>query len=264
MEERHPPSDTNAEAPIRPPPLPLPPGHETYVVQFPLDNVCRVPPADHARIVEEHTRKTALKLSQPRRRRFRCSLALPLFLIVSVLTLAAFTARSTLYRPLTPSFYVTYIRAYNLTNNLIFNSNSDSGSNSTRPPPEFRVGIRAGNRNPWLTMHYIGGGAASLEFKEKWIARGRAPATINENDEGNANFTVCLAGNGTAALPNAVKERLGSESEKYMELAMDLTVEMRSLLRNEELILQIFCDFKVRHSLAKNAKISWQSCVIGL
>ncbi|XP_042019012.1 NDR1/HIN1-like protein 13 [Salvia splendens] len=264
MEERPPPSDTDADAPIRP--LPLPPGHEAYVVQFPLDSVCRVPPPDHARIVEEHTRKTALKLSQPRRRRFHCSLALPIFLIVSVLSLAVLTARSTLYRPLTPSFHVTYIRAYNLTNNLISNSNSSScsSSNSTRRPPEFRVGIRAGNRNPWLTMNYCGGGAASLEFKDRRIARGRAPATINGNDEGNANFTVCLAGNGTAALPKAVKERLGSESEKYMELAMDLTVEMRSLLRNEELKLQIFCDFKVRNSLAKNAKISWQSCVIGL
>ncbi|KAL1569625.1 NDR1/HIN1-like protein 13 [Salvia divinorum] len=253
MEERLPPSD----APILPLPLPLPPGHQTYVVQFPQDSVCRVPPPDHARIVEEHTRKTALKLSQPRRRRFRCSLALPIFLIVFVVTIAILTARSTLYRPINPAFNVTYIRVYNMTA-------PPKNSNSTGRWPEFRIGIRAGNRNPWLTMNYCGGGAASLEFKDRRIALGKAPATINENNDGNANFTVCLTGNGTAALPKVLKEKLSSEGEKYMELAMDLTVEMRSLLRNEELNLQILCDFKVQNSLAKNAKISWQSCVIGL
>ncbi|XP_057783779.1 NDR1/HIN1-like protein 13 [Salvia miltiorrhiza] len=271
MEERLPPSNdanTNADTDANintdaPPklPLPLPPGraaHETYVVQIPRDNVCRVPPPDHARIVEEHTRKAAVKMSQPRRRRFRCSLALPIFLIVIVATIAILTARATIFRPIKPAFAVTRIRGDNLV------APPSQKSNSTRRGPEFRVGIRADNRNPWMSVNYCGGGAATLDFKDKRIGQGKVPATISENEEGNANFAVVLAGKGVAALPKDVKEKLTGEEVKLMELSMDLTVEMRSYLRNEQLKLQIFCDFKVRNSLAKNAKIILQNCATPL
>lgn len=254
MEERLPSAtDANADAP--PKPLPLPPGRaglETYVVQIPRDNVCRVPPPEHARIVEEHVRKAAVKMSPPRRRRFRCSLALPIFLVVVMATIAILTARSTLFRPIRPDFAVTRIRADTLS--------PPPPSNSTRRAPEFRVSVRAENRNPWMALNYIGGGAAGLIFRERTIAAGKVPATIAENDDGNANFAVVLAGKGVAALPKDVKAKLSGEADKYMELSMDLTVEMRSYLRNERLKLQIYCDFRVRNSLTKNAKITLQTC----
>lgn len=275
MEERLPPSDAKdaaasptAPAPdaaaddtkLPPPPLPLPPGYETYVVQIPRDNVCRIPPPEHARIVEEHLRKVAATKPQTkrRRRRFRCSIALPIFLIIAVAAIAYLTARNTLFRPIAPAFTVARIRSDNLTAPA-----KASNSTARRPPPEFRVSIHAENRNPWMFVSYVGRGPATLAFKDKLIAQGKIPAFINADDDGASNFTVSLAGKGAAAQPKAMKDKLNGDQEKFMELTLDLEVEMTSYLRNERMKLQIYCDFRVRNSLTKNAKITSQVCGTG-
>lgn len=242
MEERLPPSDDTAAAPKLP--LPLPPGraHETYVVQIPRENICRVPPSHHASIVAEHTRLAAIK-KELRRKRLHVPYALPIFMVAVVSCMTILTVRATVYRPTPPSFSVTRVQY----------------SNATRITPEMKIAVHAKNQNPRMTVSYHGGGTATLVFKEKRIGQGKIPATINNRANGGADFTVSLAGRG-AALPKEMKNKLSSEKEKMIELALVLPVEMKSWLRNEKMNVKIYCDIWVRNSLMKKPKISLQDC----
>lgn len=276
MEERLPPSDAHDTAVAPAPdaaaeeakliaPLPLPPGYDTYVVQIPRDNVCRMPPPEHARIVEEHIKKAAAAKppAKRRRRRFRCSIALPIFLIIVIAAVAYLTVRNTLFRPTKPAITLARIRSVNLTPPPPAAKGANSTHRPSTEPPAFKVSIHAENRNPWMFVSYVGGGAATLSFKDKLVGDGKLPAFINANDDGASNFTVTLAGKRVAALPKAMRDQLNGEQEKSMELTLDLVVDMTSYLRNERLKLQIYCDFRVRNSLSKDARITSQVCATG-
>ncbi|KAH6760172.1 hypothetical protein C2S52_009386 [Perilla frutescens var. hirtella] len=241
MEERLPPSDDAAASML---PLPLPPGraHETYVVQIPRENICRVPPSHHASIVAEHTRLAAIK-KEMRRKRLHVPYALPIFMFAIVAGMTILTVRATVYRPTPPSFTVTRVQF----------------TNGSRISPEFKFSVHAKNQNPRMSVSYQGGGAAIVIYKNKRIGQGKIPATIKDHANGAADFAVSLAGK-VAALSKEIKNKLNDNKEKLIELDLVLPVEMKSWLRNEKMNIKIYCDIWVQNSLMKKPKISLQDC----
>lgn len=146
-----------------------------YVVQIPRDNVCRVPPSDHASIVREHSSRTS---SIPKRRRCTVPHAIPVVFIAAVVAgMTILAVRSTFYRPTPPQFSVTRIQQ----------SNNDTGLS-----PDVKVGVRAENRSPRMSVSYKGGGAATLLFNGKEIMQGKIPAPEKEGKDGAADFAVAL------------------------------------------------------------------------
>ncbi|PIN26757.1 hypothetical protein CDL12_00476 [Handroanthus impetiginosus] len=234
MEERRPPSDDAKDLSLPLPPPPRPAHLETYVVQIPRDQIYRIPPPEHARIVEDHTRNSTLKNKSPRNTFFL--IALPVLLVGLIAVIAVLAIRATLYNPTSPEFAVT----------------SFQGKNS-----EYDVTLRVKSTNPRMSVSLQGGGQASLYFKNQKIGKGGIRSTVEEDPNGGGaavDVPLVLSGKGMI-LSKEIKKRLNDTSEKSMALKMETTVEMNSWLRNEQINLKITCDLKV-----KKTRISFQEC----
>ncbi|KAL8476148.1 hypothetical protein ACS0TY_028711 [Phlomoides rotata] len=238
MEERLPASDDSATNP--PPPAS---SLETYVVQVPRDQIYRVPPPEHALKIEEHTRNSE---NQEANRQSRISsIAIPIVLISVLAVIAIITVRATVYRPTAPEFTVTGIQGKGLANGR---------------SPEFKITIQARSRNTRLSASYKGAGETALLFKNKEIGQGRiGSAAVEEGTGGVAELAMVLAGNAAAMTPE-MKKSLTDDKEKSMEVNVELTVEMKSWMRNQSMDMMISCDFRVRNSLMNVTQISFQEC----
>ncbi|KAL7143996.1 hypothetical protein ABFS83_08G228800 [Erythranthe nasuta] len=249
MEERVPPSDK--------PPLPPPPttasSLETYVVQIPRDQIYRVPPPEHALIVETHKRNSSDQ--QKTCRRPICWILFPVFLLFAVVFAAVMIARATLYTPVPPEFTVTRVMGRNLA------PPPKGGGGGSHRQPEFDVTLRAKNPNARMSVSYLAGGQASLVFKSKKIGKGAAvrSAVRQEPGGGDVDFPVVLAGNG-AALTAEIEKSLDGAAEKSMVLQIQAAAEMNSWARNERRDLKINCELKVKNSFMNKTKISFQDC----
>lgn len=245
MEERLPPLDTAKEKPpLPPPPAPSAASLETYVVQVPRDQIYRVPPPEHARIVEDHTRNLTEKKQTCRTPVLW--IILPA-VILFVLTLTVVMAiRATLYNPTPPEVTISRVQ----------------GKNLVQGRPEFDVTLRADNPNTRMSVSYRGSspGSSTLVFKNEKIAVGGIPSGVRlDSGSDGVDFPVVLAGNG-AALTAEMKKRLNDVAEKAMALKFEVAMEMKSWVRNEEKQLKVSCDFKVKNSLTGKNKISSQDC----
>ncbi|GFP99841.1 hypothetical protein PHJA_002128200 [Phtheirospermum japonicum] len=252
MEERLPPPPPTKRNPL----LPLPPaaaqvasGLETYVVQIPRDQIYRVPPPEHARIVESYHNRNARNPVTNRRKTFCWATSVPVVLVV-VAVIAVFSIRATLYYPTPPAFTVARIQAKNL----------EHASKDHRRS-EFDVILRAENPNKRLSVSYQGGsGETSLVYKNIKIGQGTFRSQIKQEPGGGGDdFQVVLAGN-VAALSLEIEKILNGSTEKLMALMMEVTIDMNSWVRNERKNIKISCDFRVKNSLTKKNKISFQEC----
>ncbi|KAL3630200.1 hypothetical protein CASFOL_023184 [Castilleja foliolosa] len=246
MEERLPPPAPTKGHPS----LPLPPAAahvarelETYVVQIPRDQIHRVPPPEHARIVESHHNRLANNPAKHHRKTF-CYATVISILLVSLAIITIVAIRATLYNPMPLAFTVVRVQAKNLEN---------ASKNHKRP--EFDVTLRAENPNKRLSVSYKGGSEeASLVYKNKKIGQGKIRPTVGDD------LLVMMAGN-AAALSPEIEKSLNGTMEKSMTMMMEVVIEMKSWVRNESKNLKISCDFKVKNSLANNNKISFQECL---
>ncbi|TKY60294.1 hypothetical protein E2542_SST17390 [Spatholobus suberectus] len=171
MEEQAPRNNTDDPAAALPP-LPPPPGrhghgHDTYIVQFPKDQVYRVPPPENALIVEQYRNPTTEK--KRRRcccfcsRRFLLTLAI---IVVAVVAIAGITLATLffVFKPKAPGFTVSHVAVRG-------NKNS-----------EYEVSLRVKNPNGRLGIGYENGDV-SLLFRETKAATGKFPTLKQRRDE---------------------------------------------------------------------------------
>lgn len=247
MEERFQPSSDDAkDKSLHPPPGAASSALATYVVQIPRDQIYRVPPPEHARIIEDHTRNSSTQ--KKGRRGIFCWLIVPAVLLAISIGIATYALRATLYDAKSPEFTVTGIQAKNL------------GVNARRPP-EYDVTLEATNPNTRMSVSYEAGKEATLVFKNKKIGKGGLKSKVNqESGTAAVDVHVVLSGNGVSLEAGTKKSLNDGPSEKLMVLNFDVTVEIMSWVRNERKNLNISCEFKVRNSLTSKAKISSQEC----
>ncbi|XP_051127157.1 NDR1/HIN1-like protein 13 [Andrographis paniculata] len=239
MEERPPPSKFHTLH------LPSPSSRETYVVQYPRDQIHRVPPPEHARIIEEHFRISS-DPSRHARRRNVILIAGGVLILGILFAVIMSILRATAYNPEAPEFSVAGIQAKNLDVNA---------TRGRRPPPSpvFTVALRARSPNPRMHAAYAGGREATLSFNEYRIGRGKMPPEKGAD----VNFGVTMTGNP----PVAIKKLLTGAAAKAMVLTAEVPVEMTSWARNQKWDLKLSCQFTVKGSLtSKTIKIASQDC----
>ncbi|KAL6552172.1 hypothetical protein OROGR_008326 [Orobanche gracilis] len=249
MEERLPSyGPTNDHPPSLPPPTEA--DLETYVVQIPRDQIYRIPPPEHARIVERYLDRGSNNPTTTCRRTLCWAATIPIILTVVALV-AVFAIRATLYNPTPPVFAVARIHAKNL----------EHPSNPRRLP-EFDLTLLAENPNARLSVSYGGGtGEASLVYRNHKIGKGKIRSTIRQDPGGRAiDFPVALVGNGVAMSPEIEKGLINGSTEKSMAMKIEVAIEMNSWVRNELKNIKISCDFRVKNLLTNKNKISFQEC----
>ncbi|KAL0378522.1 UNVERIFIED_CONTAM: NDR1/HIN1-like protein 13 [Sesamum radiatum] len=216
----------------------------TYVVQIPRDQIYRVPPPEHARIVEDHKRNSSSKKSGGRST--VCAIFIPIVVVSVIITATVYALRATMYDPKSPKFTVTGIRAKNL-------------EGSGRRSPQYDVTLLANNPNTRMSINYLQGGKkGTLALKNQEIGKGGIqPMVKQEAGTSTVDVHVVLSGNAAADTKKRLKD---GTSVKSMVLNVVVPVEISSWVRNERKDLNVTCEFKVRNSLMIKAKIASQVC----
>ncbi|KAL0283167.1 UNVERIFIED_CONTAM: NDR1/HIN1-like protein 13 [Sesamum angustifolium] len=159
MEERLQPSSYDPkDKPPHPSPSSAAASLATYVVQIPRDQIYRVPPPEHARIVEDHKRNTSSKKAGGRST--VCCIFIPIVVVSVIITAAVYGLRYTLYDAKSPKFAVSGIQAKNL-------------EGTGRRPPRYDVTLLANNPNTRMSISYLQGGKeGTLALKNQQIGKG--------------------------------------------------------------------------------------------
>ncbi|EPS60132.1 hypothetical protein M569_14673 [Genlisea aurea] len=211
---------------------------ETYVVQIPKDQIYRVPPPEHARIVEEYSHRKSSQQNKTRRKSL-CFGVIPAALLLLVAALIAVLAvRATVYDPRPPNFTLTSVRATRI---------------HPGKKPQLDITINAKNPNPRMSISYKSGKSA-LIFKNKQIGQGSFPLSPAETAPNAATvFHLSLSRNDVVS-PAAAAER-------SMKLNLSIPMEISSWIRTQKMTLKISCDFTLKNPFtAPNQKITKQKC----
>lgn len=179
MEGRVPPAAAEAtdDPPPPPPPQPLSSDDtkETYIVQIPRDQIYRVPPPAHAKIVERYR--------NPSRQREGCGGKCGLWIVVALISLAAIVGIGVAIVHMffssskTPEFSVTKVLVKN-----------PPTSHAKHTHPTYEISLQAGNPNERMGISYEYGGKASLSFKKKKIGGGEYPSLSQEAKDSKLAF----------------------------------------------------------------------------
>ncbi|KAL0448659.1 UNVERIFIED_CONTAM: NDR1/HIN1-like protein 13 [Sesamum latifolium] len=236
--------DPKDKPPHPPPPATAAASLATYVVQIPRDQIYRVPPPEHARIVEDHKRNTSSKKTGGRST--VCRIFIPIVVVSVIITVTIYALRATMYHPKSPKFTVAGIQARNL-------------EGSSRRSPQYDVTLLANNPNTRMSISYMQGGKkGTLGLKNQEIGKGGIqPMVKQEAGTSAVNVHVVLSGNAAADVKKRLKD---GTSVKSMVLNVVVPVEIASWVRNERKDLNVTCEFKVRNSLTVKAKIASQVC----
>lgn len=250
MEGRVPPAAAEATD-DPPPPQPSQPlssddTKETYIVQIPRDQIYRVPPPAHAKIVESYR--------NPSRQREGCGGKCGLWIVVALVSLAAIVGIGVAIvhmfftSPKTPEFSVTKVLVKN-----------PPTSHAKHTHPTYEISLQAGNPNERMGISYKDGGKASLSFKKKKIGGGEYPS-LSQEAKDSTTVRIHLAGS-NGALPSEIEKSMKDTKSKTpvsLSLTIDVPVKLKSFIpKSQE--LTVTCDFKVS-TLASGAKILSQKC----
>ncbi|BAT73380.1 hypothetical protein VIGAN_01085700, partial [Vigna angularis var. angularis] len=195
--------------------LPPPPGryvHETYIVQFPKDQVYRVPPRENALFVEQFRKPVTPKKTRSGGccccgSRVLLTVAL---IVVSIVAVVGITL-ATLYfifNPTGPAFSV---------GNLVVNSGGGGGDKNSRS--QYRVSLRVNNPNDKLGIHYAAGDVW-LFFEGTKVAAGRFP-WLDQGQEESSSVIVNMSG------PSALFRRVSNSREEPVPLKLEMKLAMR-------------------------------------
>ncbi|KAK4417214.1 NDR1/HIN1-like protein 13 [Sesamum alatum] len=251
MEERLQPSSYDPKDKPPHPPQPAAPSLATYVVvQIPRDQIYRVPPPEHARIIEDHKRNSSSKKNGGRST--VCRILIPIVVVAVIITVAVYALRVTLYDAKSPVFTVAGIQAKNL-------------EASARRPALYDVTLSANNPNTRMTISYqVGGKVGMLALKNQEIGRGGIqPKVTQESGVSTVDVHVVFSGKGVDLAADTKKKLKDGTSVKSMVLHVMVPVEITSWMRNERKDLNVTCEFKVQNSLTSKAKITSQKCNTG-
>ncbi|QCD84706.1 Late embryogenesis abundant protein [Vigna unguiculata] len=226
--------------------LPPPPGRyvqETYIVQFPKDQVYRVPPRENALFLEQFRKPVTVKKT----RRFGCRcgrvLLTVVLVVVSVVAVVGITL-ATLYfifSPTGPTFGV---------GNLAVKSGGAYRNSRT----QYRVSLRVHNPNDKLGIHYAAGDVW-LFYERTKVAAGRFPS-LDQGREELSTVIVMMSG------PSAVVRRVSNSREQPVALKLEMKLGMRIRIAGIETWLMrsnVYCDFEVT-DFGNKTRVSSQDC----
>lgn len=214
----------------------------TYVVQIPKDQIYRVPPPEHALIVEQHRNLPKNKNSS---RSHLVCIFFPIIVTVVILCIIG-GITSILVKHKKPKFNVEGVL---------------TKSTPLQKHPEYDITLKAKNPNDQTSFSYDQEGDASLSFKGKEIAKGKYPC-FDQGTKKSNDFKMILKST-NIVLPKEIEKSLkGKDSKATISLSLTLNAHLKlkvwGLNRGEKKVI-VGCNLKLNR-LAKNTRIISQQC----
>ncbi|KAK7247437.1 hypothetical protein RIF29_42320 [Crotalaria pallida] len=236
--------------------LPPPPGrpnhnNEMYIVQFPRDQIYRVPPRENTTIVERYRTSPKVNNKKSHGNNSCCSKRLFLTLAMIFVTIVAIIGitLATLYfifNPKGPTFTV---------NDVVVKS---TGKSKT---PQYEIFLWVKNPNNRLGFDYESDAVVSLSFEGTKVAMGKFP-TLEQVHDASSKVKVVLTGT-NKALPKDMDKSMKDEKYKTpVSLSMDMELGVRAATAGFETWVMksdVECKFKV-NALRNDTRILSQSC----
>lgn len=237
------------------PPLPPPPGrprHDNmYIVQFPKDQVYRVPPRENAMIVERYRNPPKVKKDKKKGRSCFCprvllTIALIFVAIIAILGITLATLFF-IFNPSGPTFSITNFKVKN-----------PPGPKNT--VPKYGISLRAKNPNDRLGIVFENSEVTML-FEAAKVATGKFPR-LEQNRNATTLFDVDLIGT-NGALPKKMANSMVDEKSKT-PLSFGLSMRLRVRLvaggiNSWVMNSNVVCKFQVS-SLGNNTRVLSQQC----
>jgi hypothetical protein len=224
-------------------PLAPPPGrarHDNmYIVQFPKDQVYRVPPRENALIVERYRNPPP---NEKKGQRVCCcsprllfTIAIILVTIIAIVGLT-FAILLIIFNPTGPTFTITNFVAKNVTK-----------------PPHYEISLKVKNPNKRLGIIYESS-EVSMLFDENEVAKGTFPKMLEQGKDSSTQFKVNVTGT-SRTLP----KKTGNTAMAF-ELDMNLGVSVAaSGIKTWIMKSNVVCKFKV-NNLGSDSRILSQEC----
>ncbi|KAL5053464.1 hypothetical protein RYX36_034146 [Vicia faba] len=227
-----------------PPSLPPPPGRarydNMYIVQFPKDQVYRVPPSENALIVERY--RNIPKNNDVTSRKFCCCCSLRCLLTIVTILITIFAIVGIaiailffIFNPSGPTFSINHF-----------------GFKNGTGPPHYEISLRAKNPNQRLGIKYISS-EVSLIFDDNEVGTGKFPTLLEQGKDAMTQFKVDVTGK--HPLPKRMKN-----TPLDLELDMNLCTRITALKLSTWIMnADVVCKFKV-NNLGSNTRILSQRC----
>ncbi|XP_058734054.1 NDR1/HIN1-like protein 13 [Vicia villosa] len=227
-----------------PPSLPPPPGRarydNMYIVQFPKDQVYRVPPSENALIVERY--RNVPKTTDVTSRNFCCCCSLRFWLTIAIILVTIFAIVGIaiailffIFNPSGPTFAVNHMDFKNVTG-----------------PPDYEISLRAKNPNHRLGMIYESS-EVSLIYEDIEVGTGKFPILLEQGRHAMTQFKVDVTGK--RPLPKKMKTT-GLDFELDTNLCVRITaLKLSTWIMNANVV----CKFKV-NNLGSDTRILSQQC----
>ncbi|KAM7276006.1 hypothetical protein ACFE04_017872 [Oxalis oulophora] len=239
-----------------PKPLPSSPpiALDTYIVQYPKDQIYRVPPPEHAIIVERH--RSPANKKRPRRKRI-------LWILSGLAAVAAllgviFISIYNSFDPKLPDFSVKSISV---------NTKSSSKHQG------YKITLEATNPNQNMGTEYSSNNdeneaTSKLSFKNFEIGKGKSSPEFDGESEDSSNVVLVVSLDGTdKKLPDEIQvdnSKHVSKSSHPMSLRLGMSLKAKFnvgvILRWWSKNLNVECDFKVSGLKKTDIKILSQKC----
>ncbi|KAK2987725.1 hypothetical protein RJ640_008952 [Escallonia rubra] len=223
--------------------LPLPPGRsETYVVQIPRDQIYRVPPPEHAKIVEKFR-----KPNQKKKKKSGSAFCLWSLFVVIILGLIAGIGLSVYhftFRAKSPAFSVSKVVVKH-----------PPPSRHQRARPAYEITLFADNPSKITGVSYESGGYARLSFKQRRLGEGKYP-TFMQEAKNSTVFHLNIAGS-SAALPKEIERSMNDTKFKKpvtFDLEINVPIKFTTWVINSKKDLTVSCDVRVS-TLAKGTRV---------
>ncbi|KAK3033398.1 hypothetical protein RJ639_033905 [Escallonia herrerae] len=213
-------------------PLPLPPGRsETYVVQILRDQIYRVPPPEHAKIVEKFRKPNQKKKSGSA----FCLWSLFVVIILGLISGIGLSVYHFIFRPTLPAFSVSEVIVKH-----------PPSSRHQRARPVYDITLFADNPSKITGVSYESGGYARLSFKQRRLGEGKYPTFLQEAKNSTV-FHVNIAGL-SAALPKEIERSMNDKKFKKpvtFDLEINVPIKFMTWMINLKKDLTVSCNVKV-------------------
>lgn len=240
-------------------PLPPPPGrprHDNmYIVQFPKDQVYRVPPRENALIVERYRNPPPKVKNKKKGRGCFCCCFCPRVLLtialifVAIIAIVGITLATLffIFNPSGPTFSITN-----------FTVKNPPGPKNTLP--KYQISLRAKNPNDRLGIVYENSEVTML-FEAAKVATGKFPR-LEQNRNATTLFDVDLIGTNGALPKKMANSMVDEKSKTALAFGLDMRLRVRIVaggLNSWVMNSNVVCKFQVS-SLGNNTRVLSQQC----
>ncbi|KAI4307372.1 hypothetical protein L6164_030571 [Bauhinia variegata] len=263
MAEREPPPLSSSQTPLRPPLPPHISGNQnqitihpvkqaqlelpdlnksTYVVQFPRDQVYRVPTPENARVTELHRNPPK---DDKKRRRCIC------FVVFSVLVAIAVLLVAVVIGGLFPLLHNNKDPRFSIQRFLL---------NSKNKAEEYGISLRVDNPNPKVGILYKEGGSVSLSLRQQEIASGSYPSFYQGHGDSKV-FGITLKGSKSSLHDEKSMKNDKSKVDVALSLSIHVQTQMKmGFLHNATMKYEVTCQVTVDTLAKGTTRILSQKC----